>query len=59
MSTVKEETIATEIVEKWPDYLNENILKTLKETFKFEKMTPVQVYLKFSIKNLKLILIFI
>jgi hypothetical protein len=31
------------MIDNWPDYLNENILKTLKETFKFEKMTPVQV----------------
>ena len=34
---------STEMTDNWPDYLNESILKTLKETFKFDKMTPVQV----------------
>jgi len=31
-----------EIDEKWPQYLNESILKIINEVFKFDKMTPVQ-----------------
>jgi hypothetical protein len=58
MSLKNEENIS-EMVESWPTYLNENLLNTLKNTFKFEKMTPVQVFsLKIFSENKTFFLIF-
>jgi hypothetical protein len=48
MCEVSDPNQVAKTVNEWPSYLNNSLLEVLKNSFNFEKMTPVQVNILFS-----------